>query len=81
MIYISSNNVVWVLFYKGYYHVWYSGCYDNVPKRPDQNGLNYQWFDSRKDALVYGHDVVKGIESIERPDGLPYIIEYGVVEL
>ena len=59
---MSANNVIWVLYFKGYYHVWYSGCYDNVPRSPDQNGTFWKYFKTREEALVYGHDLVKRIE-------------------
>jgi len=77
---MSSNNVVWVFPYKGYLHVFYSGCIDNEPKEPDYDNKYYKMFGDRAKALTYAHDVVNKIDRESYAEGFPGI-EYGVVEL
>ena len=77
---MSSNNVVWVMSYKGYLHVFYSGCIDNEPTEPDIDDEYYKMFGDRSKALTYAHDVVKKINKESYAEGFAGV-EYGVCEL
>jgi len=77
---MSSNNVVWVMSYKGYLHVFYSGCIDNEPTEPDIDDEYYKMFGDRSKALTYAHDVVKKINKESYAEGFADV-EYGVCEL
>lgn len=77
---MSANNVVWVMFYEGHHHVFYSGCVDNTPIVPDYKDKYYKVFEVRPDALTYAHDVVNEIDAEYWQEG--YVgVEYGVCEL
>ena len=78
---MSANNVVWVFKDQLIYHIWYSGCYDNVPTKPNKTAFGWRHYLSRKKALVYAHDLVKYIEEEWSSDyGIAYV-EYGVMEI
>lgn len=77
---MSANNVVWCMSYENQFHVFYSGCMDNTPTKPDYKDKHYGYFVNRKNALIYAHDVVEciGMESLK--DGYAGV-EYGVQEI
>jgi len=77
---MSSNNVVWVMPYRGYIHVFYSGCIDNTPTKPDVNDKYYKLFGTRSGALMYAHNVVDKIDKESWNEGFPGV-EYGVCEV
>ena len=77
---MSSNNVVWVMPYKGYIHVFYSGCIDNTPTKPNFNNSYYKVFKDRSKALTYAHDVVSKINKESYAEGFAGV-EYGVCEI
>ena len=77
---MSSNNVVWVMPYKGYLHVFYSGCFDDDPVEPDYKDKYYKMFGDRSKALTYAHDIVNKIDEESLLDGMPGV-EYGVCEV
>jgi len=66
--------------YKGYLHVFYSGCVDNIPTEPDTEDKYYKMFGDRSKALTYAHDVVKEINQESYAEGYAGV-EYGVCEL
>ena len=77
---MSSNNVVWVMPYRGNFHVFYSGCFDNDPIEPDYENQYYDIFFNRAEALVYAHDVVSKINEESYAEGYAGV-EYGVCEV
>ena len=77
---MSSNNVVWVMLYRGNFHVFYSGCFDDDPIEPDFKNEWYGRFPNREDALVYAHDVVNKINEECLEEGYAGV-EYGVCEV
>lgn len=77
---MSSNDVVWVMCYEKMYHVFYSVCVDNEPKKPNYNNRYYKMFVDRKEALSYAHDVNNEIDEEYLEEGYPGI-EYGVMEI
>jgi len=78
---MSANNVIWVMKYQDKFHVFYSGCYDNIPKEPDKNAFGYRFYNKRAMALLYAHDLVKYIENEWSDSNFPAYVEYGVVEI
>ncbi len=77
---MSANNVVWCMFYEENYHVFYSGCIDNTPTKPDYKDKHYGIFFTRGGALVYAHDVVSKIDELSLQEGF-IGVEYGVCEI
>ena len=74
---MSANNVVWVMKYKGFFHVFYSGCMDNTPKEPDYEDKYYAEFKTRTQALNYANTVVWAINDEAYKEG-HVGVEYGV---
>jgi hypothetical protein len=85
---MSSNNVVFVMkqIKKWHvlawveYHVFYSGCADDIPIEPNYADKYYKKFTDRSNALVYAHDVVNEIDVECAEEGFPGV-EYGVWEI
>ncbi len=77
---MSSNNVVWCMLYNKSYHVFYSGCADNTPNKPDYKDKRYMKFKYRSNALLYAHDVVEHINKESYDEGFAGV-EYGVAEI
>ena len=55
---MSANNLVWCMSYGGKWHVFYSGCADNTPTKPDYKDKHYGNFEYRRNALLYAHNIV-----------------------
>ena len=77
---MSSNNVVWVMYHKKFWHVFYSGCFDNLPALPDYSDKWYKAFLFKKGALDYAHEVCEEIDEVARFEGYSGV-EYGVCVL
>jgi len=77
---MSANNIVWSMEYNSLFHVFYSGCADNTPTKPDFFDKYYKSFMERKDALEYAHDIVNKIDIESELTGT-IGVEYGVCEL
>ncbi len=77
---MSANNVVWIMkhiTWDGLWHVFYSGCFDNTPDKPDVKDKYYKAFNIRYKALIYAHGVVDKINEESYEQGFAGV-EYGV---
>lgn len=77
---MSANNVMWCMKYEDSYHVFYSGCVDDDPKKPDYKNGYYKNFVDRNKALIYAHDTVNKIDKECNEIGFSGV-EYGVMEI
>lgn len=67
---MSANDVVWIMRYTESWHVFYSGCFDNTPTRPDYEDKWHKAFSFKEQALIYAHNVASEIG-----------VEYGVCQV
>lgn len=72
---MSSNDGIWLMLYKGLYHVWYCFCVDNEPERPDEAGEEYRRFRKKENAINYAQDLIRKFTE------LGVLIEYGIMEV
>ncbi|MCP6719478.1 MAG: hypothetical protein KJI71_04620 [Patescibacteria group bacterium] len=72
---MSSDNGIWLMFFEGKYHVWYSSCPDNDPERPNYAEEWYRRFDKKDDAIKYANDLIKKCEELD------LLLEYGIMEV
>ena len=77
---MSSNDIIWMMFYEQSYHVFYSGCADNKPEKPDLTNRYYKNFNDKSKAFRYAHDIERKINDECFEDGFPGV-EYGVCKV
>ncbi len=72
---MSSDNGLWLMFFEGKYHVWYSNCPEIVPERPNYAIQWYKRFDKKENAIKYAQDLIR------RCDEMDLLLEYGIMEV
>lgn len=73
---MSSDNGIWLMFYEGFYHVWYCSYIKRIPTRPGETNKWYKKFSDKREAMKYGYSLIEQIST-----ELDAIIEYGIMEV
>lgn len=73
---MEYGNGIWLIFYEGFYHVWYCSYVKKIPTRPEETNKWYKKFSDKREAMKYGYGLIEKI-SME----FNVIIEYGIMEV